>query len=100
MLLGDFGGLFGVLGGTGNRRRNTRFLVDLGGPFVGAGNSDKEQEHKVSEGLGSHPTRGSSTLTTATHFYHSLVAPVNRGRRIYIYIYIHIYIYIYVYIYI
>ena len=30
MLLGDFGGLFGVLGGTGNRRKNTRFLVDFG----------------------------------------------------------------------
>ena len=30
MLLGDFGGLFGVLGGTGNRRKNTRILVDFG----------------------------------------------------------------------
>ena len=30
MLVGDFGGLFGVFGGTGNRRKNTRFLVDFG----------------------------------------------------------------------
>ena len=30
VLLGDFGGLFGVLGGTGNRRKHTTISVDFG----------------------------------------------------------------------
>ena len=33
--LGDFGGLFGVLGGTGNTWKNNIFLVDLGEPLWG-----------------------------------------------------------------
>ena len=90
MLLGDFGGLFGVFRGSENTPNKQRFLVDFGVNLWRPGISDKEQEHTISVSLGSHPTRGSSTLTTATHFYHSLVAPVNRGRRIYIYIYIYI----------
>ena len=43
---GDFGELFGVLGGAGNRRRNTRFLVDLRGPCVGPEMADPPPNHQ------------------------------------------------------
>ena len=84
MLLGDFGGLFGVLGGAGNRRKHTRCLVDFGvrlwGPEIAIPPPTTSEIGKV----GVLPSRVLPVyLQQTTNLNHSLVAPVNRGRRIY-----------------
>ena len=83
MLLGDFGGLFGVFGGTGNIRKNTRFLVDFGVRLWGPEDANPPQPTYEMVKVGVLPSRVLPVFLQTTNLNHSLVAPVNRGRRIY-----------------
>ena len=83
MLLGDFGGLFGVSRGSKNRPEKNKTFSGFWGPLLGAGNSEPPQKAGEIKKFRVLPSRVLLLyLQQTTNLNHSLVAPVNRGRRI------------------